>query len=742
MYCSLLTDRSLTLAFKSRGLELLPYFTRLPKQQLSSLKSCLDTLVADCFPLRSTEFIVGSPKYNDYIDAFDKPSDPMFENQIISKLCCFKLIEVLYTRLNKNDLNSPQSPINKAYCDAVQIKTGKELTMAITKCAHSVKSEDMRGETVLLDLRRQLHCYAYNALVALISCTQVEQKFYVGFLFTENTIKGQFLFDNLIDCNRKYEFETVLSAPIARKKQMMSIRTDARSRDREESGSPGYNTGRSIRYLSSQYLADSSLSEEVSHFDFSTPIQAFAATDVVDAAPSEPENDTQDEEETFKSIEDTVEMDELNQHECMGKLCALLKHLTSNIASTDNNKMPAWMKAIHNKFSSYDTHINVKLLIAKVIVNEAKIFEPYAKFWLTPLVEMVLKMFQDEGPMSRGLNYFIVDVLVTMLFWSGSAIPEDTIGDRHLASRLVEAVVSRTHHENRSVFRNNLEIVKTMVEVWKNRIHVPTNEKNRECTAPHHTTPHRTTPYGTAPHHTTPYGTAPHHTAPHHTAPHHTTPHHTVRHRTTPHRTAPHHTAPHHTTPYGTAPHRTTPHHTVRHHTTPRHRTTHTHRTAPHHTTPHRTAPHRTAPHRTTPHHTAPHRTTPHRTAPHHTTPYGTTPHHTTPYGTAPHRTTPHRTAPHHTTPYGTAPHHTAPHHTAPHHRTHRTAPHRTAPHRTAPHHRTHRTAPHTHTAPHHTTPYGTTPHHTTPHHTTPHHTAPHRTTPHHTSPHHTTPHQ
>ena len=32
-------------------------------------------------------------------------------------------------------------------------------------------------------------------------------------------------------------------------------------------------SGASLKYLASQYLADSSLSEEVSQFDFSTPIQ-------------------------------------------------------------------------------------------------------------------------------------------------------------------------------------------------------------------------------------------------------------------------------------------------------------------------------------------------------------------------------------------------------------------------------------------------------------------------------------
>ena len=55
----------------------------------------------------------------------------MFENQLVSKLCCFELLAVVYARLEKTDLNSMESRINKAYCG--EVKTGKELTMAITK---------------------------------------------------------------------------------------------------------------------------------------------------------------------------------------------------------------------------------------------------------------------------------------------------------------------------------------------------------------------------------------------------------------------------------------------------------------------------------------------------------------------------------------------------------------------------------------------------------------------------------
>ena len=44
------------------GLELFFFFFR----------SCLDRLVADNFPLRSSEFPKGSPKFQDYITAIDR----------------------------------------------------------------------------------------------------------------------------------------------------------------------------------------------------------------------------------------------------------------------------------------------------------------------------------------------------------------------------------------------------------------------------------------------------------------------------------------------------------------------------------------------------------------------------------------------------------------------------------------------------------------------------------------------
>ena len=42
------------------------------------------------------------------------------------------------------------------------------------------------------------------------------------------------------------------------------------------------------------------------------------------------------------------------------------------------------------------------------------------------------------------------------------------------ASRLLEYLMHNCHHDNRSVFRNNLEIIKTLMELWRDRLQVPT----------------------------------------------------------------------------------------------------------------------------------------------------------------------------------------------------------------------------------------------------------------------------
>ena len=59
-------------------------------------------------------------------------SDTVLETQLVSKMCAFKLVGLLYQRLPAVAVSSPESSINKAFCKT-GVKTGKELTQAVTK---------------------------------------------------------------------------------------------------------------------------------------------------------------------------------------------------------------------------------------------------------------------------------------------------------------------------------------------------------------------------------------------------------------------------------------------------------------------------------------------------------------------------------------------------------------------------------------------------------------------------------
>lgn len=66
------------------------------------------------------------------------------------------------------------------------------MCLFVCRQAHEAKGEDIRGETTLLELRRQYHCAAYNLMVAVVSRTEIELKFYTDFLFEEkeNNVKS------------------------------------------------------------------------------------------------------------------------------------------------------------------------------------------------------------------------------------------------------------------------------------------------------------------------------------------------------------------------------------------------------------------------------------------------------------------------------------------------------------------------------------------------------------------------
>jgi NUC194 domain len=52
-----------------------------------------------------------------------------------------------------------------------------------------------------------------------------------------------------------------------------------------------------------------------------------------------------------------------------------------------------------------------------------QVFRPYAKWWLTPLVELILSTEFTEK-CGSGISYFVNDVMVTVLSWHSIVTPE------------------------------------------------------------------------------------------------------------------------------------------------------------------------------------------------------------------------------------------------------------------------------------------------------------------------------
>ncbi|KAG9478931.1 hypothetical protein GDO78_012545 [Eleutherodactylus coqui] len=436
----------------------------------SLVDHCLLTLLWNCSSDALKVFFSNIITFSmDFLKSrFTKTSEAVFETQLTKKIGYYKMLEVLFSRLSKDEIHSKESRINHAFEGSVNVE-GKQLTRTLIKSCHDTYTENMSGETQLLEKRRQLHCAAYSCAIAVGSCTFTDSKFYQVFLFSEKKEKNVFILENIIDLNRHYSFPIEVEVPMERKKKYLAIRREAREAANEDSDEP--------QYLSSQsYMADSSLSEEMSQFDFSTGVQSFSYSSQ-DPGKSQRSRRIRDHSSEVRNPEDVMEfeMDELNRHECMAPMTGLIKHMQQNSLTPKveegkvPEELPPWMAFLHSKLGHSSTPLNIRLFISKLVVNSEEVFRPYAKFWIGPLLQLIVS--GNNG--GTGIHYLVVETVVTVLSWSSVATPKGLAKDEILANRLLEFMMRNSFHEKRAVYRHNLEIIKTVLECWKDCLCIP-----------------------------------------------------------------------------------------------------------------------------------------------------------------------------------------------------------------------------------------------------------------------------
>lgn len=206
-----------------------------------------------------------------------------------------------------------------------------------------------------------------------------------------------------------------------------------------------------MQYLSSQYLADSSLSQDVSQSTFfkaTSPIPLVATTSTTS--------------ETSASSEEEIELDEYNSNSCMMTILQVLDHLQSKFGNTyDKQEMPKWMFELHTKFTTTSSP-NVILFILKIIINKPDYFVPYATYWIKPILRNV-----TSGVVGEKFNYFLRDICILFLKWN--VIPKDSTEEKQLYSQFMNHLIKNCAYHDREIVKSNLTLFKLFTEKWKGK---------------------------------------------------------------------------------------------------------------------------------------------------------------------------------------------------------------------------------------------------------------------------------
>ncbi|KAG8200791.1 hypothetical protein JTE90_006373 [Oedothorax gibbosus] len=389
---------------------------------------------------------------------------------LMRKIANFKLLQLMYQNLTKDLLNTNESQIVEKYLGKKPEK-GNELTREIISLCLEFKRTSYETEPEHKELLRKLNCARYNVLIAVFSCVTNDLKFYDSYAFKETSPKNEFIWERIIDVDSKLTFEMEIDPATSRKNKFISLRHSLRNGSSEVENEMEQNDlPSSLQLLGSENLGMSSLAEDVSKFVFSTTEPAFTN------GGGEKSTDVKTTVKHFEGsfINEVIELedDELNRHECMAPLCCLLQHMKKHDLIPEESVMvdssPKWLSCIIQTLQDGKTSENVKLFLGRLIINNAKILQPFAKFLIEPMLDLIIM-----GTAGFTLNYYILDVILTLLSWAPAAIPEKNGIPK--ASEVLKFIITNCEHSRKDIFRNNLEIIKTMLECWKSGLVIPYN---------------------------------------------------------------------------------------------------------------------------------------------------------------------------------------------------------------------------------------------------------------------------
>lgn len=326
----------------------------------------------------------------------------------------------------------------------------------MTQKAVSTEQEVFQtNNTKYMELFRKYQCSAFKALCAFICNTQDKLKFYEFYIFNKrkwlnmiNVIDSKLYMNQTIEVDKKPKI----------KERLVSIRSLKNT---------NASASRSQKYIESQTVFESSLSQDVTKIDLSA---AYVRTS------EEVEN--RDRLVNYQPKTLMLEKNCINDHEIMATVCGVVDHMFENEITSINDdgtlrrQKLAWVECVCNTIANKnnDVHINVRIFLATMVDNCSDWFRNYAD----DVAPSILKFLIDWINLNNGIDALAVFLMVDLLEWD-STYRLNTVDEQALAIDFIAKFMELISNQERDVFRRNLELIQNLMDNWREFIRLPYN---------------------------------------------------------------------------------------------------------------------------------------------------------------------------------------------------------------------------------------------------------------------------
>jgi hypothetical protein len=94
---------------------------------------------------------------------------------------------------------------------------------------------------------------------------------------------------------------------------------------------------------------------------------------------------------------------------------------------------------------------------------------------LLPVLQMYFMCVQavSDGVVGKAPNYLLSDTVAMLANWCSKVTSLPATTNRDLLHQLLDLLISKVQHSRKDVFKHNLELICTVVELWKPNFDIP-----------------------------------------------------------------------------------------------------------------------------------------------------------------------------------------------------------------------------------------------------------------------------